>query len=532
MKRSLIYLLTVALCLLSFPVAAQGQGRPAEPPGKFRRAARAAIPGQYVVVLNDDTPGPRVPAIAARMAGEHGGRIRFVYEHALKGFSAHLTEEAAVAISRDPRVKYVEENARGSVVDSQFNPPWGLDRIDQRLGLNGVYTFNATGAGVNAYVLDTGVRVTHVDFGGRASVAVDYVNEGCLDCYGHGTHVAGTIGGATYGVAKGVQIRSVKVCDGGGFCDVDVVVAGINWVTANRANPAVVNMSLRWWGEVTAINDAVRNSISSGVTYVVAAGNESDDANNYSPARVQQALTVGATDINDFRAWFSNYGPLVDVFAPGDNVLSAWATSDTATNTISGTSMATPHVAGVAALYLQNHTDAKTSAPAFVNQIIKANATLDALSDVGFGSPNRLLYMGFTPAPANPIDDTRFFVWQLYGDLLNREPDSGGMGGWSSFVEGCGGDPQCLVSRRTETARGFIDSGEFRNSHPLLQNPPGSPAYNEEFVRQCYLVFLRRTYDQGGYDAWLNYLNTTGDELGVIHGFIYSYEYRNRFGQP
>ncbi|HEX8686504.1 MAG TPA: S8 family serine peptidase, partial [Pyrinomonadaceae bacterium] len=525
MKRSLSHLLTITLCLLLFPLAAGAQGRPQEPAGKFRKASRA-IPGQYIVVFNDDTPGAQVPALAARLAGAHGGQIRFLYRHALRGFSARLTEAGARAISRDPRVKYVEENPEGSVVDTQTNPPWGLDRIDMRFGLNSLYTYNATGAGVNAYILDTGVRVTHVDFGGRASVAVDYVGEGCLDCNGHGTHVAGTVGGATYGVAKGVTIRSVKVCDGWGGCDGDVTIAGVDWVTANHVKPAVANMSLRWFFDFTALNDAVRNSISAGVTYAVAAGNESDDADNYSPAHVREALTVGATDAGDFRAWFSNFGPVVDVFAPGDGILSAWATSDTATNTISGTSMASPHVAGVAALYLQNHTDVKTSAPAFVGQIIKANATLDAVMDAGFGSPNRLLYMGFAPAPANPIDDTRFFVWQQYLDHLNREPENGGLAAWSAHVEGCGGDPQCLVFRRTETARGFIDSGEFRNSHPLLQNP-GTLEYNQEFVRQCYLVYLRRNPDQGGYDAWLNYLNSTGDEFSVVHGFIYSTEYRN-----
>ena len=536
MKKLLASLTVIALLVCALlPLPSHSQGRAAQ--AKFRRVTRA-VPGQYIVVLNNNAVGRGgVAPVAQALAQAHGGQIIFVYESALKGFAVRLPEPAAQALSRDPRVKFVEEDAQGEVAATQFSPPnWGLDRIDQRdRPVDGQYNYNSSGTGVWVYVIDTGIRSSHVDFGGRSWLAADYIHDGCEDCNGHGTHVAGIIGSATYGVAKNSYPLAVKVCNSAGQCNASTVIAGINYVTQFHQNwptiPSVANISLRF-APNSSMDTAVRNSLAAGVTYTIAAGNETQNAANNSPARVSEELTVAASDYNDQRAYFSNFGSVVDLFAPGFGIVSTYNRSNTDSAELSGTSMAAPHVAGVAALYLEGRTDRISMSPTVVNQIIKANATPDAVSDPGFGSPDRLLYMGFTPAPANPIDDTRFFVWQLYGDLLNREPDSGGMGGWSSFVEGCGGDPQCLVSRRTETARGFIDSGEFRNSHPLLQNPPGSPAYNEEFVRQCYLVFLRRTYDQGGYDAWLNYLNTTGDELGVIHGFIYSYEYRNRFGQP
>jgi subtilisin family serine protease len=394
MKKVLVSLIAVALCALMLtPHSTQGQGR-----SKMRRVQRA-IPNQYVVVLKDDVPKAGVAAVADDFARRHGGRLRFVYEHALKGFSIQLPEAAAVALSRSPLVEYVEENAEGSVIDTQPNPPYGLDRIDQRdLPLTNAYTYNLTGAGVHAYIIDTGILASHVDFQGRAALVVDYVNEGCPDCFGHGTHVAGTVGGSTYGVAKGVTIRAVKVCNGGGGCDGDATIMGVEYVTQQKLNnpgvPAVANMSLRF-GEFTALDDAVRSSINACVTYAVAAGNDSYPAQYFSPARVTEALTVGATDSSDVRAGFSNYGSAVDLFAPGVNVTSAWIGSNTATATISGTSMASPHVAGVAALYLQRN---PAACPAAVNQAIVDNATPNRVIDPGPGSPNRLLYSLFVPS--------------------------------------------------------------------------------------------------------------------------------------
>ncbi len=361
-----------------------------------------AIPNQYIVVLDDQHVTPNeVPGLAQAFARQHSGRVRFVYQDALRGFALDVSARAAAAIARNPRVRYVEQDAVMEIVATQSGATWGLDRIDQRaLPLNGTYVYNTTASGVHAYIIDTGIRRTHTEFGGRVS-ATGYTaisdGNGTNDCNGHGTHVSGTVGGATYGAAKGVTLHAVRVLDCSGSGSTSGVIAGVNWVTSNRVVPAVANMSLGG-GASTALDDAVRNSIAAGVTYAIAAGNSNTDACTTSPARVSQALTVGSSTSSDARSSFSNYGTCVDIFAPGSSITSAWYTSDTATNTISGTSMASPHVAGVAALYLA--TDPGAS-PTTVNAAVINNATTGQLTSIGTGSPNRLLYSIFGGAPVD-----------------------------------------------------------------------------------------------------------------------------------
>ena len=363
---------------------------------RFHRKA-VNIPNNYIVVLDQDATGADADAAATAaeaeqlIAGTATGRLKHVYAHALSGFAAEMSEEDAIALSNDPRVRFVEEDGPMEIVTTQSNATWGLDRIDQpSRPLTGTYTYTTTGSGVNVYIIDTGIRITHTQFGGRASVAFDSVRDGRngIDCNGHGTHVSGTVGGSTYGVAKGVRLFAVRVLSCSGSGSTSGVIAGVDWVTANRIRPAVANMSLG--GSVsTALDNAVANSINSGVTYAIAAGNSNTNASTSSPARVGAAITVGSSTSTDARSSFSNFGSGVDIFAPGSGITSAWATSDTATNTISGTSMATPHVAGVAARYLQTHV---TASPATVRNAIVAAASLNKLSGIPSGTANRLLF--------------------------------------------------------------------------------------------------------------------------------------------
>ena len=321
-----------------------------------------------------------------------GGTVRVTYSHALRGFSAALPAGALAAVRAADGVKYVEADAAVHVAKKQPNPPsWGLDRVDQRdLPLNNSYGYvKKAGKGVDVYIIDTGMRFTHDDFGNRASSGFDAVDGGSADdCNGHGTHVAGTAGGKTFGVAKKAKLIAVRVLDCGGGGTWEGVISGVDWVTANHDGPSVANMSIQG-GKTQAVNDAITNSINSGVVYAVAAANFSDDACQYSPASTPLAITVGATTISDARASFSNYGTCLDLFAPGENITSAWIGSDSATNTISGTSMASPHVAGVAALYLGMNPGATTTQ---VRDAIVNNATNGKVTNPGTGSPNKLLY--------------------------------------------------------------------------------------------------------------------------------------------
>jgi hypothetical protein len=375
---------------------------PPAPVQVLNESAPGAIPGQYIVVFKEAVAFSDVQA-AERTVRSLGGTIVFRYTSALVGFSVKLPATALEALRALPGVAWIEADQRVSLDTIQFNPPKGLDRTSERkLPLDSQYTYSETGAGVHAYVIDTGIWVTHNEFGGRAAVSFDAFGSTGLDCHGHGTHVAGTIGGSTYGIAKNVQLHGVRVLDCGGSGTWSGVIAGVDWVTNNAIHPAVANMSLGG-GSSPAVDTAVTNSIASGVTYAVAAGNNNGgDACIVSPARVPAAITVGAVDpTNDTRASFSNIGTCLDLFGPGVNILSAWNTNNTATNAINGTSMATPHVAGVAALYLQNHT---LATPATVWGAIHYDADVSTtpgwagVINPGTGSPNELLHWGSVPS--------------------------------------------------------------------------------------------------------------------------------------
>ncbi|MFD4694352.1 S8 family peptidase [Streptomyces sp. NPDC058463] len=349
-----------------------------------------AVQNSWIVVLKD----------GSTHAADLGVTPKHTFRNVLEGFSASLSEARAKALSADPRVAYVEQNSIVRLNETQTNATWGLDRVDQRnLPLSTTYAHVTSASNVNAYIIDTGIRTSHNEFGGRASIGKDTVGDGRngQDCQGHGTHVAGTVGGKTYGVAKGAKLIAVRVLDCDGSGTTAGVIAGIDWVTANARKPAVANMSLG--GSASAsMDDAVKKSISSGVSYSIAAGNGLPilglpaNACNYSPARVPEAITVGATDRTDARASFSNYGTCLDLFAPGVDITSAWKDSDSATNTISGTSMATPHTAGVAALYLAAHPSAT---PAQVRNALVNNATSGKVQNPLTGSPNKLLHSLF-----------------------------------------------------------------------------------------------------------------------------------------
>lgn len=356
--------------------------------------APGSIPGSYIVTLDSGAPAASSKAGKA-LAAEYGAKIQRTYGAALNGYNVQLSEEQAKRFAADPAVASVVQNRTFKVTGTQPNPPsWGLDRIDQRaLPLNQSYTYpDSAGQGVTAYVIDTGVRITHSDFGGRASYGYDAIDNDntAQDGHGHGTHVAGTVAGNAYGVAKKAKIVGVRVLNNSGSGTTAQVVAGIDWVTRNAVKPAVANMSLGG-GADSALDTAVRNSIASGITYAIAAGNDGANASNSSPARVTEAITVGWSNNNDARNTYSNYGSVLDLFAPGNGITSAWNSSDTATNTISGTSMATPHVAGAAAIYVGQNPSAT---PAQVSTALTTAATPNVITNPGTGSPNRLLYVG------------------------------------------------------------------------------------------------------------------------------------------
>ena len=403
--KKLFFLSVLALIFVSatgfVPNHVMGKGQ------KFF-AKENGIPNRYIVVLDEtkvgkDLVAPTVDSDAQYLASIYGGgSVNQIYASALKGFTVEMSEEQAIAMSGDENVLFVEQDSPISIESTQLNAQWNLDRIDQRnLPWDGVYGYTASGVGVHAYILDTGIRPTHVEFGGRASVAYDGLADGQngIDCNGHGTHVAGIIGAATWGVAKNVFLHGVRVIPCSGNGQISDLIAGIDWVTAHRQNPAVANISLAAAGGSPSLESSLTNSINSGVTYAVSAGNGAWDACNWTPARTPAALTVGASDETDLRARYSNYGSCIDVFAPGNLIVSTWSSSDTATNNLSGTSMASPMVAGVAALYLETHPTATSGA---VAQAVLNSATNGVLTTNDPSSPNKLLYSwvnGVSPTP-------------------------------------------------------------------------------------------------------------------------------------
>ena len=389
--------------------------------------AGQAVPDEYIVVFKDNVSAPA--AEAGDIVLRDGGRLKYTYSGALKGFTAQLSSTTIQALRSNSKVARIEQNQRVHLETTQLNPAnVGLDRIDQRnLPLSHSYTFNRTGAGVHFYGIDTGINLTHVDLSGRLAPGFDAVTPGgnANDCNGHGTHTATTAAGTSFGVAKAAIVHPVRVLDCTGSGTVAGVIAGVDFVTQNRVNPAVANMSLGG-GISSALDQAVANSIASGVVYAIAAGNNGGNACNTSPARVPAALTVAASTITDARAGFSNFGTCVDVFAPGVGITAGWIGSNTATMTISGTSMATPHVAGVALLLREAN---PTATPAQVASLITSNATAGKITGAGTGTPNKLLFMGFITGP---------------GGGTNQAPTA-------NFTVSCGANHTCTFDASSST---------------------------------------------------------------------------------
>ncbi|HZM79878.1 MAG TPA: S8 family peptidase [Candidatus Limnocylindrales bacterium] len=413
-----------------------------------------AIAGSYIVVFKDTvvkTGQIGVSALTGRLASKYDVKVEHTYQHVLQGFAGAMSQAAARRLAAEPDVAYVEQNGHVKLLDTQLGPPsWGLDRIDQRyLPLDNSYTYATTAANVRVYIIDTGIRVTHTTFGGRAAWGTNTTGDGTdTDCHGHGTHVAGTVGGAQYGVAKGVALTAVKVLDCFGSGSLAGVAAGIDWVTGDHAAgvPAVANMSLGAPGTSAVVEDAVRNSIADGVVYSIASGNDGVDACDFTPARVAEAITVNASSRTDARARFStfqssNFGPCTDIFAPGADIVSAYNTSDTATSTLSGTSMAAPHVAGGAALILAGN---PTFTPAQVATSMFTIATPNKIADPGEGTPNRLLFAGPPTAP----------LGRYFSSVLREHISSTSHPGGSYVLEGI---------------LGLVENGPVPGTHPIYQ---------------------------------------------------------------
>ncbi|KQX77732.1 MULTISPECIES: S8 family peptidase [Streptomyces] len=391
-RRIAAAIATATTVALAVGAGAALPAQAAQPEGRILHAGTAeAVPGSYIVTLKQTAGFTASAAQGRKLISGYGGKVERTYTAALNGYAATLSSAGAARLAADPAVASVEQDQKVHSTATQSNAPWGLDRIDQtNLPLSGTYTYpDSGGGGTTVYVLDTGVRITHQEIAGRASYGYDFVDNDATaqDGAGHGTHVATTVAGTTYGVAKKAKIVAVRVLGNDGSGTTAGVIAGVDWITANHVASSVANVSLGG-GASTTLDNAVRRSIASGVTYAIAAGNSGALASGYSPARVDTALTVGASTRTDARATYSNYGPVVDIFAPGSAITAGWNTSDSATYTGNGTSFAAPHVAGAAAVYLTNHPGAS---PAAVGTALVNGATSNVLTGIGTGSPNKLL---------------------------------------------------------------------------------------------------------------------------------------------